>query len=179
MKIENSIKKQNSKKRTLGALAIIFAIILIIVITVVFSLNYKTMFNNGTQKNDDSTYDLSPPTQEQKQAGEDIKKQSLEETPTNNELGLSFSSINQSGGQLKIKVAINGAVTNVGTCNLTLGKDGQKIELSKPTFALTSYSTCQGFDIETGSLSKGDWDATLSVTIKDKTSTINKIITLE
>ena len=179
MKIENSMKKQKNNKHAIRELIIFFAILLIVAITIIFSLNYKAIFNNSVQKNEDSTYDLSPPTEEQKQAGEDIKKQSLENTPTNNELGLSFSSTSQSGSQLKIKVAINGAITNEGTCDLKLEKDGQKVEQSKPTFALTSYSTCQGFDIETNELTKGDWNVTLSVTINDKVSTINKIITLE
>lgn len=179
MKIENSTIKQKNKRRVINALIIIFAALLIIVISVVFSLNYKSIFGNNIRQSENTPYDLSPPTDEQKKAGEEIKKQTLENTTTNNNLGLSFSSIAQTGSQLNIKVAISGAVSNDGTCDLTLEKDGQKIQLSKPTFALASYSTCQGFNVETGELAKGDWVINLSVTIKDKNSSITKTFSLE
>ncbi len=174
-------EKYSKKQKSLGirALIICLAFLLIIVITIIFSLNHKTIFNNQVNQNIDTSYNLSPPTEEQKQAGEDIKKQTLENKSTNNDLGLSFSSISQNDSQLKIKISISGAITNDGTCDLMLEKDSQQLKISKPTFALTSYSTCQGFDINTTELSKGDWTLSLSVTVKDKASTINKTITLE
>ena len=162
---------------------LIFFSIFIIFALSFFAFEITGIFNLDKQnnKNDSlltSDINYSEPSNEQIKSSEDAKKQILE-NKQNNDLGISFSSISQNNNQLKIKVAISGVVSNDGTCDLVLEKNNQQIKISKPTFALTSYSTCQGFDIETSELTKGEWITKLSVTIKDKTSMISKTITLE
>lgn len=176
MKIDKIIKKQKMNKYARRALIILLPVAVITIGLLLFLANQD--FFNKKNAADSSIINLDPPTEEQKQAGEDIKK-TTNEYNTNNELGLSFGSINQINDQLKVKITISGLVSNNGLCNLKLQKDNQSFEYTKPTFALTSYSTCQGFDIDIKDYSRGEWIITLLVSTNDKSSTINKTITLE
>lgn len=138
----------------------------------------KILINNTPQdENSSSTIDYNPPTDEQKQAGEDIKNQNIEST-TNNDLGISISSKTVDKDVLKIRAIINGAASNSGSCTIKLTNGNLSFTDSTPTFAITSYSTCQGFDINTSDLSQGNWQIELSVTINEKTSTINDTVSL-
>lgn len=178
MKINNTSKNKNNNIRIKYALVAL--LLLIITAFVYFLLIDNSFFNsNSTNQTDNSSIDLNPPTEEQKQAGEDIKKDAIDSENTNNDLGLSFSSITQNTDLLQIRAAISGSVSNSGACTLNLQKDDQSFEFIESTFALSSYSTCQGFDIDKSELSLGEWNLSLSVRIDDKTSSINKIITLE
>lgn len=175
MKIVKTIQKQKNKKYAKRILTA-FVLLILIGFIVSLALNKGILFNKTSNKQE-TPYNLDPPTAEQIQAGEEIKKNANENN--NNDLGLTFSSINQSDSILYIRTAINGAVTNDGICTIKLQKNDQIYKFTKPTFALTSYSTCQGFDIDTSEYTKGQWEATLTVEVEEKTSSINQIITLE
>lgn len=175
MKIVKTIQKQKSKKYAKRTLTI-FALLTLLGLVVFLVLNNRILFNKKTDTID-TTYNPNPPTTEQIQAGEEIKKNDNENT--NNDLVLNFISINQSDSILYIRTAVNSAITNDGICTLKLQRNDQIYKFTKPTFALTSYSTCQGFDIDTSEYTKGQWEATLTVEVDEKTSSINQIITLE
>ncbi len=159
-----------------------YVIVMIIIITIVLFGTVLFFTNKNLQKkvenSNNSSINLNPPTEEQKKAGEDIKKTQIDKT-TNNELGLYFSSVEQSEGLLKIRIDINGAISNEGICTLKLQKNNQLLEYTTPTFALNSNSTCQGFDVDTNLMDSGNWQATLSVKINEKTSTINRDVVVD
>lgn len=138
----------------------------------------------------------SPATPEQKEAGNTIKEDSIEEgsatkpgtsntdqtpTPTDQESGktkieLSITAANQSGGVLQIRSLLN-AIVNSGVCTLSLtGPSDQVITKTAEVQALSSTSTCKGFDIPISELTTGEWRISLhfenTTSIADTTKTI-------
>lgn len=136
--------------------------------------------NTSNESDNTNTVDYNPPTEEQKQSGEDIKSQS-DQPATNNDLGISITSVSLDGETVKIRNAISGAVTNSGTCSIKIinSANNQIYETTAATFAMTSYSTCQGFNIAKSELGAGEWQIELSVTANNKTSTATEVYTVE
>lgn len=127
----------------------------------------------------DSSINYSPPTEEQKKAGENTKDASLnssqEQKPNNtnetpapptptqgskSNVSLVITAANQNPTSLQIRSEI-GIVTSEGTCTLTLTKDSKTITKTANIQALPRISTCQGFDIPLSELSSGQWSAAL------------------
>lgn len=176
------IKKSSNKNFKIIFIAILSLAIFGFAVTLTSDLlGYSNVFIDNTPQDeaDNSTIDYNPPTDEQKQAGENIKNQNTETSTTNNDLGVSISSKTIEGNTLKLRSVINGAISSSGTCTVKLTSGNLSYTDSTPTFAMTSYSTCQGFNISTSDLGKGEWQIELSVTIDNKTSTINDSIILE
>lgn len=125
----------------------------------------------------DQTIDLNPPTSEQKAAGETQKNETS--TPTNNDLGISITSINSSDDPVQIRSVISGAVSNAGTCVLSLSKGSSLITINSGTYAMPSSSTCMGFDINRSDLSIGQWQLTLTVSIDGTESSLTDRFSLD
>lgn len=73
--------------------------------------------------------------------------------------------------------AIISKISNMGTCSLTLTKGSTKVTRSAGIQAVSSYSTCKGFDLST--LSSGTWKATVKVTIEGKSATASKEVVVK
>jgi multidrug efflux pump subunit AcrB len=174
------MKTQKSNKKTRNNILKVSAVILavLLVIFLIFNLqNIKqSFFADNNQNNLNENINLNPPTEEQKQAGEDIKEKNIQEESNkliNNILGISITYIDASASDfISISSVITGAITNSGTCSLSLTKGDYVINKEASTYALPSSSTCMGFDIEKSELSNGTWKVELSVTVNDQTSTI-------
>jgi hypothetical protein len=98
---------------------------------------------------------------------------------TNNDLGVSITTINITDTQVQIRSIISGAVSNTGTCTITLTNNGIEVIKTSRTYAMPSNSTCKGFDINNNELSTGTWQFKLSVVVDNKQSSITDSFSLE
>lgn len=121
--------------------------------------------------------DLDPPTTEQVNAGQDIKKAANDENKLAT-FGVYITSANINNNIVQIRAVINGLVSSDDTCLLTLTKDVESIQKTAPTYALPSSSTCQGFDVSISELSTGTWSINLSVTASNETANAVSEITI-
>jgi hypothetical protein len=108
----------------------------------------------------------NPPSQQDKQAGEDAKK-TVEDRSTG---------ASQNSGLVNANVIITslttsgvrGYVSNVfedgGTCTLTLTKGTDKITATSTGVADVNKTTCAPISIDQSQLKSGDWTAVLSYT---------------
>lgn len=165
-----STKKRNTK----------IVIVLAIIFVFAASASYYVLALNGAifgwqLRKDSSSVDLQPPTEEEKEAGRQVKEDVVEKAegkPTNSDIPSSgssstivagFSAINQNDDALQIRTIIQ-EVLSSGSCIITLKKDNQTVTKTTSVYPNASISTCQGFDIPTSELSPGTWDITIKVT---------------
>ena len=129
--------------------------------------------NNEVKVNNGAT------TQEQIEAGKQIKSNS--ENTNSSIISASISSLTIDSDYVHIKSSISGAVSNSGTCKLSLTDVNTDIVVSKSanTYALPSSSTCMGFDISRTELSNGDWRASLTVSIGDESTSVSQNFTVK
>lgn len=192
------------KKRNIPKKALVLGIIvptLIAISTGTFVYLYK--FNGsilGWQPNpikELSTINYDQPTEEQKKAGEEVKQstatgdskppaesgESKLPAPSPQPSGkgkvdITITAANQNGATLQLRSNIL-AITSTGTCTLTLTKAGQVVTKTTGVQALSSSSTCQGFDIPTSELSPGTWTASLHFENNNLIAETTKTVTIQ
>lgn len=125
----------------------------------------------------DQTVNYSSPTTDQKQAGEDQKI--TNQTPVSITVSTTITAKNVTADTLQIRSMTSGAISNDGTCNLTLTNGIAVISKTAATYAMPSSSTCQGFDIARTELSNGTWQINLDVIIDGEKSSATGEVTLE
>jgi hypothetical protein len=166
LKIKMKITQKNpSYKKPLIITVMVIAIFLIGISTYV--LAFKGNFFGWTLNPKDSSetnqnFNTDPPTPEQIQDGNNIKKEAIDNSSSNtntdsDKVSMSVTAIQQSGTTVKI-TAIISKVTSSGTCALTMTREGSTVTKSAGIQALSSYATCKGYDIPTSSLSTGIWN---------------------
>jgi len=128
-----------------------------------------------------NTVNLEPATNSQKQSGSDAKTATVEkdkaEKTATTDLTVGFTTIDQTKDTLRVRISIQELISN-GTCKLTLRKSTDTVTKTAATYATASISTCQGFDIPTSELSKGEWTVDVTVTTAStsgKASTLTKV----
>lgn len=165
----------NKKKYILIALAA-----LLLVAAVAFYLarsrdNTNDELATATEAEYEEKIDLSPPTEEEKQAVEDNKQRLIEEsnqqtdpTPPASDSGKQkavpvIGFLQQgSSGNIEANGYIAEAIESDGTCTLTLEKDGATASQSKQAMPDAQSTICGLISIERSQLSPGEWKATLS-----------------
>lgn len=164
-----SSSKKSSKKPLLAALLLF---VIVCVAGVFFYMN---------SARDKSSVNLSNPTSEQINAGNEQKKKSIEGTdpssaakndpddtrPDANDqanLSVTITAANQNSGVLQIRTLIN-AISNDGSCTLTLTQGDKTITKQASTQAQATTSTCEGFDVPVSDLSPGSYNIKVSVVI--------------
>lgn len=128
----------------------------------------------GTAK-DKNAVNYDKPTDEQKQAGDTIKEQSVGKTDTTTSddpsspepqangkstVDVTITAKNKNGSLLQIRSLI-GTISSSGTCTLTLSKGSAVITKTAGIQPQASESTCKGFDVPLGELSTGNWQINL------------------
>lgn len=115
-----------------------------------------------------NTVNYDAPTSDQIQATTDTKAPSSDTSNSSTtasqaaSVSVNISSTSISDGILHIRTVVN-SVTS-GTCTLTLSRTGASaISKDADLQALSTYSTCQGFDVPVGILTPGKWTASVSV----------------
>ena len=161
-------------------------------------LAYAYYTKSGPFQQDSLT---KPATKDEKVAGIDAKKQSLDTlenaksktssgsdplpapTPSENggksTIGMEITAANQNGDTLNIRTLIQ-TISSTGTCSLEMtGPNGNKYTATTEVYALPSSTTCKGFDIPTTELTTGDW--TISVTFENEKvkGTATKQVTIQ
>lgn len=176
--------KINKRSRKRMWLYVIGGLLLVSVIGVIALFALRT-FSPERYENTDTN--LSPPTDEQVEAGRDIKEDSLQPIPEktspeteNTATGapptsVVLTAVTKTDTVVQIRSLIE-TVTRSGTCKLTLTKDQLRVAKTAEVQALASSSTCQGFDIPLNELSPGTWQIFLEVSIEgNSASTIGSI----
>lgn len=195
-----SIQSKNQKKYLKKASLITLCVILLVgvgVATYVYGFNgnlfgwsstgnqdKQTADNNaGTTESTDNSNNLQEDTVDE---GEGKPNTSSDETTTengnnapdsSNTLAASITAASQNGSTLQIRTLIEEVVSG-GNCTLTLTQDTKKVTKNASTQALSSSSTCQGFDVATSELAPGSWTITIDITTSGKTAHLNKVITI-
>lgn len=173
-KIKNTELKS---KKVKIIIATIVTILLLLVIAIIYIYQFHgNVFGwkaSQDTSNDNSTniIDYGPATDEQIQAGNDMKSGSSSDTPSSptpitgsdkKNVQLTITAASQNNPFLQIRVLI-GAVESTGTCTLTLvNTDNPTITKTASTQALASTSTCKGFDVPISELSIGKWNITIN-----------------
>lgn len=104
--------------------------------------------------------------------GEDTKQETVKEDEEASTPPATFSVRLISNTDNKTLSAIISKTTNSGTCALTLTRGSAKVTKNAGIQAVSSYSTCKGFDLTT--VSAGTWQASVKVTIDGKSTTASK-----
>lgn len=152
-------------------------------------------FNHGS-----GSINYAPPTKEEKQAGEDAKKQTITNNPPNNSTtkpdtqqntsnsgttepskapNITITAANQNGSTLQVRTLIE-QVTNQGQCTLTLSQNGNTpITNTADVQPLANSSTCKGFNIDVSSLATGKWTLAVTYQINGQKSSASQDITLQ
>lgn len=128
-----------------------------------------------------SSINYSPATQEEQQAGQQIKEQNSKvdngantnsgsdpspaPTPSTDgskpTIGFEITAANQNGNTLNIRTLLQ-TLSSTGTCTLTMtGPSGKTYTATAETQTGPSTSTCKGFDIPISTLSAGVWKITI------------------
>lgn len=189
--------KKSSKKYLYITLGVAVAIG-IVAATYVYAfdgnlLGWKKSYNN-------SSINYDKPTDEQKQAGNDAKRETVERDAQQQEHKPSASQTDQTpvptpqqSGKSKVEVSItaanqNGSIfqvrsvlftlANSGTCTLTLTKGTATVIKTAKVQAQATSSACLGFDIPTSELSPGVWHLTINFENETVTGTAEKDITI-
>lgn len=173
MKINKSSGR--NKKKT----AIFIALCLIVGAStwfLYFSRQTPTLQNTNEQSRGSNSVDYGDATDEQKKAGDEIKKQSIDadsdqtssdsnknnsQTTTKKNVQVSITSLDtQSSTTAAIRAEIE-TVVNSGTCTLVLSKEGSPtITKTSNVQASANISGCGAFNIS--GIAKGTWSASVS-----------------
>lgn len=177
-------EKKSLSKKKLTIIIIVGVLLLGAVASVLYVYAFNGNLFGWSQHKNDSKINYDKPTTEQKKAGEDAKKktvdedQSKETKPTSSEntdqpqaptpqpgsskakTTIDITAANQNGGTLQIRSLI-AATTNTGTCTLTLTSGSKTVTKTAGVQALPSNATCQGFDVPVAELSAGTWQAAI------------------
>lgn len=172
------IKKAKSKKPLITSLVILFLLVLALGAYVFY---LKSQNQNSDNSETSTQVNLDPPTNEQKQAGDKIKKDSINNegtTSPENVVNVSITAANQNNSSLQVRTLID-TVTSTGKCTLTLKKDSVTITKEAGVQSLSSSSTCTGFDIPTAELSEGSWQLTIDFKNDNLKGTVSRSIDIE
>jgi hypothetical protein len=190
MKIKSLKRSTNHKK--LLIIACVILLLVAIPLTYVYAFNgnlfgWKKPTIQNTSINKGST-NYGPATPEQQKAGTSAKSGSTTDTTPSpapipgsdkKSVQVTITAANQNGSVLQIRALI-GAVENTGTCTLVLSRAGQSsVTKTAGTQALSSTSTCQGFDVPTTELSTGAWQALITYDSPTLTGSATKSITVQ
>lgn len=145
-----------------------------------------------------ASINLAPPSPDQKKAG-DFSKQntvqpSAKQSPSGSDqppppvpqtgtskdkVNVTITAANQTSSTYQIRALIEAVVSN-GTCTLTLtNSGGQSVVQTAGVQALSTTSTCKGFDVPLSSLSPGTWNLVLSYDSPTLSGSATKSITVK
>lgn len=166
-------KNKKSKKYILIGIA---ALVVLLLSCAAAAWHYSFWPFNSTQKTN-----LNPPSSDEKQAGDQIKADSLEtisnenasksgdnQSPTSTSgapistVSVDITAANQNNPNFQIRVLIQ-ALLSGGECKLTLTKGSSVYTATVPIASTSSTSTCAGFDVPVNKLSPGTWKAVVDV----------------
>ena len=175
------IKKKKETSTLKKTLIVVASLLLVGSMTY---LVYGLVAHKNSQKNDTppNSIDYTPPTDEQKAAGDRQKEETTKEprdeiTGDNRAINVTFTALNQVEGQVQIRTLID-AVSSDGNCTLTLTKSGTTVTKQSGIQAGPNTSTCMGFNIPVSELSPGTWTVSANVVIGTQKGNATKDFTV-
>lgn len=166
------MKIKTRKKNKLNRRAVIILISTAAVLTILGIVLYFYVFKNSTPQEQnqaqqseqvETDLNLNPPTDEEVNAGNLIKENSVNNSPSaqNDNISLIITSANQVDNTLSVRTLIEGVVSS-GSCTLELISGNKKVTKFSEVQALSNSSTCKGFDVPVSELSTGTWQINLT-----------------
>ena len=186
------IIQPNNKKKI-----IIIASIVAILLATATAYAYYSKLGPFTANSNDSI-NLDKPTKDELETGERIKEQSVIpdgdkqtsgsdpapapqpiEGSDKKSIHVEITAANQNESTLQVRTLIQ-AVTSTGTCTLSMtGPQGKTYTSTVDIQALSSSSTCKGYDIPLTDLAPGTWSLSLNYESSDIIGTTNKEMTIK
>lgn len=161
--------------------------VLAMVLATSFTLHALSGHNtpDTTKRSSSQTKDgyisTDPATEEQKQAGDTTKQNTIDnsgDTASSNTVNMTITAMNQANGFLYIRILIE-TVTSAGSCTLSMsGPDGKTYSDTASVQPAASSTTCMGFNVPLSKLSAGDWNTTVTFTGSNTTATVSKGVTI-
>lgn len=160
-----------TKKHTLFSkkAALITSVVIVLAAGAAAAAFFVASPNNSNKENSSSdqtqststTPSASTPTPESKIGGSSEQPPAPTPQPSGkSKVTAAITAANQNGSTVQIRSIIY-SVTSSGTCTLTLTKGSSIVTKTAPVQAISSSSTCQGFDIPSSELSAGQWQIVL------------------
>ena len=163
------IKKSHSNKKI--TIIVVVALLLVGVVVATWYFTASTQSDNNTARQganysdnpDVNTINYNPPTEEEKQLGQQAKENFLnkqkgeENNVPEGTSSISITNVSQQDSTLRVRTTIQ-ASRATDSCELTLSRQGEAdIVREVGVQDYGSYSVCRGFDIDTSDLQKGTW----------------------
>lgn len=182
-------KKTVSKKVKL--LSLVAIVLFIFAGGYLVTARYKHLwpFEASSVNTPTEAIDYSPPTQEQKDLGQETKdaltgnskNQTVDQPLPDQTTGktavtVTITSASVSDDVLSIRTSI-GTVTSEGTCRLSMkGPAGNVFSGEAAVQPLASSTTCKGFNVPVSSLATGTWEVTVVFENSSHTGTATKLV---
>jgi hypothetical protein len=156
---------------------VLFTVGVLTVVGIAYGVYTYTQRQSSPSTSSGTNY--SPPTNDQVEAGEDTKKQVIDnsdknsgssDTPEDNSLRSQVTTASVTDGTLYVRNEIEG-VYQTGSCALTLAQGQQTVKKTAGVQPLAQSSTCKGFNIPVSSLTPGTWQIRIDVIIEGKKGT--------
>lgn len=173
--------------KTKTAIITVLILVLAIAFGVFVFVRWSNKGSSDTQPSNDQSSVIDhyvseePATNDQQAGGQSIKDTVLDEQPTStgDDYASSITVTNQSSGILYIRTKIE-AVTSSGSCTLKMnGPSNKTYSATSQVQALTSYSTCQGFNVPISNLTPGIWNISISYSEGSHSATMQKDINIQ
>jgi hypothetical protein len=159
-------KPTSSKKRL-----IIYALLAFVLLSgsyVTYALTHNNTSNSPAEEKQETNKEVinnNPPTDDQVTQGQDIKKQSLDQSTsqdTDQEILMTLVSNNKNETSVQLRTLIDKNVSDA-TCTLSVTQSDKSYTDTVAVQNMPSTSTCKGFDIPLSRLSPGTWTGTIKV----------------
>lgn len=142
-------------------------------------------------KHDSQTINYAPPSKEESETGESIKKNANSNTnsqppsatpPDNTQqstAGMEITATTQDTNSLYVRTLIQ-TVTSSGTCTLIMhGPGSRTYTTTSPVQPLPNTSTCAGFNIPISKLSAGTWSLLIKFANSSTSASVSKEVTVK
>lgn len=180
MHMRTTSHKKSSKK--IALIIVVSALLLIGGGATVYALTSKqgdSNIHSETETSTDSTPTINTdkPTNEQVQAGNEAKDNTVNQDQGNEQTGSLSASITYTqvaNQNVKVGVVIDSLISS-GTCTFSATRSGAStVTKTASVQALNSSSTCEGFTIPTSEfIGSGEWMFTVKVESSDQSITLN------
>lgn len=143
----------------------------------------------STDTEEEPEIDYSEPDDQEKATGSDIKRETIENSDdvspedgngdAKRTVGIEVTSVSQEGKTVRVRTLIQTVEQNA-KCTATLSKSGQEsIRLSADTQALSSSSTCKGFDFDMNGKASGEWQLRIDYASERSVGSHSETITVK
>lgn len=154
-------KKQDKKNKIWPVVGMVVAVFLVagLAFTVLHLLNSK----DDKTKQDNMAVNYDDPTEEQIQAGQDIKDKNEIDGEDDPIYSIFVVDAEQYGSEIEVRSYVDGVVEDGGICTYTFKNGAEILTKTSSGFANASYTTCTTLVTQASEFtSSGTWELTIS-----------------